>query len=204
MNSPTVKDVPSARKTMNISGIDKKSPRKQMASPTKIYQTTSSALKKYKKTKSPSKESIAKKSVKKAGVNLRSKAIKKTQAKETEVPRQRLIDELFGKSNKIPNFKDLPEDGYETPKKRKALKQSRMKVSGPKFEVIADHSSDMSTGVSKRSAQKSSARKSKKLRELHAFWDNDFKRDSKSKALGNLKKLYGHEKIFQGDSVISM
>ena len=79
-----------------------------------------------------------------------------------------------------------------------------MKVSGPKFEVIADHSSDMSTGVSKRSAQKSSARKSKKLRELHAFWDNDFKRDSKSKALGNLKKLYGHEKIFQGDSLISM
>ena len=173
-----------------------------MASPTKIYQTTSSALKKYKKTKSPSKENIAKKSVKKAGVNLRSKAIKKTQTKGTEVPRQSLIDELFGKSSKIKNNKDLPEDGYETPKKRKAPKQSRMKVSGPKFEVIADHSSDMSTGISKRSAQKSSARKSKKLRELHSWWDNDFKRDSKSKAIGNLKKLYGHEKIFQGDSLI--
>ena len=91
-----------------------------------------------------------------------------------------------------------------TPSFAKAPKQGKMKVSGPKFEVIADHSSDMSTGVSKRSAQKSSARKSKKLRELHAFWDNDFKRDSKSKALGNLKKLYGHEKIYAGDSLISM
>ena len=40
-----------------------------------------------------------------------------------------------------------------------------MKVAGPKIEVIADHSSDMSTGVTKWSAQKSSARKSKKLRE---------------------------------------
>lgn len=50
------------------------------------------------------------------------------------------------------NLKDLPEDGYETPKKRKAPKQGKMKVSGPKFEVIADHSSDISTGISKRSA----------------------------------------------------
>ena len=57
-----------------------------------------------------------------------------------------------------------------------------MKVSGPKFEVYADHSSDISTGVSKRSAQKSSARKSKKLRDMATFWDNDFHRDSKSKA----------------------
>ena len=100
------------------------------------------------------------------------------------------------------NLKDLPEDGYETPKKRKAPKQGKMKVSGPKFEVIADHSSDMSTGVSKRSAQKSSARKSKKLRELHAFWYNDFKRDSKTKAQGNLKKLYGRETIYLEDSLI--
>ena len=78
MNSPTVKEVPSARKTMNISGSDKKSPRKQMTSPTKNNQTTSSALKQYKKTRSLTKENLAKQSPKKLGVNLRSKAIKKT------------------------------------------------------------------------------------------------------------------------------
>ena len=57
-----------------------------------------------------------------------------------------------------------------------------MKVAGPKVELINDHSSDMSTGVTKWSAQKSSARKSKKLRDMASYWDNDFRRASKSKA----------------------
>ena len=79
-----------------------------------------------------------------------------------------------------------------------------MKVAGPKVELINDHSSDMSTGVTKWSAQKSSARKSKKLREQASFWDNDFRRASKSKAQKNLKDLFSGGKVYEGGSLIRL
>ena len=102
-------------------------------------------------------------------------------------PRQSLIDELFSKTSP---FKTVRVDGYETPKKRKAPKQSRMKMGGGKtMELYADHSSDMSTGISKKSAMKQSPRKSRRL--IESFWDNDFHRDSKSKARKTLKQLFG-------------
>ena len=79
-----------------------------------------------------------------------------------------------------------------------------MKVAGPKVELYADHSSDMSTGITKYSAQKSSARKSKKLRDMAAFWDNDFRRESKSKAQKNLNDLFSGRKVYEGGSLIRL
>ena len=79
-----------------------------------------------------------------------------------------------------------------------------MKVAGPKVELINDHSSDMSTGVTKWSAQKSSARKSKKLRDMASYWDNDFRRASKSKAQQNLNDLFSGKKVIEGGSLIRL
>ena len=79
-----------------------------------------------------------------------------------------------------------------------------MKNAGPKVELINDHSSDMSTGVTKWSAQKSSARKSKKLRDMASYWDNDFRRASKSKAQQNLNDLFSGKKVIEGGSLIRL
>ena len=79
-----------------------------------------------------------------------------------------------------------------------------MKVAGPKVELYADHSSDMSTGITKYSAQKSSARKSKKLRDMAPYWDNDFRRDSKSKAKKNLNDLFTGKQRHEGGSLIRL
>ena len=117
-----------------------------------------------------------------------------------------MIDELFGKTtNFTRNLRTIPAHGYETPKKRKALKQSKLRVQGPKFNLFADHDSDMSTGTSKKSAIKMTKSPSRKTsrKKKPAYWmDSD--RSAKSHAASVIKQLYSHGKIYSGDSLIRL
>ena len=114
-----------------------------------------------------------------------------------------LLSKLAPRLFEFLTTKTVTVEGFETPKKRKAPKQSKMKMGGGKtMELYADHSSDMSTGISKKSVMKQSPRKSRRL--IESFWDNDFHRDSKSKARKTLRQLFGHEKIYEGDSLIRL
>ena len=118
-----------------------------------------------------------------------------------------MIDELFGNTTNITRYsRPIPADGYETPKKRKALKQSKLRVQGPKIKLFADHDSDMSTGTSKKSAMKMTkalSRKTTSRKKKLAHWlDSD--RKAKSNAASVIKQLYSHEKIYSGDSLIRL
>ena len=84
----------------------------------------------------------------------------------------------------------MPARGYETPKKRKALKQSKIRVQHPKIRLFVDHDSDLSTGTSKRSAMKmAKSRGGKSVRKSTSKWD-DADRYAKSHATSLLKQNF--------------
>ena len=112
---------------------------------------------------------------------------------------------MFGKTTNIFRPARISTAGYETPKKRKALKQSKLRLQGPKIKLFADHDSDVSTGTSKKSSQKmTNSRNRKTLRKKAKNYWMETDRYAKSQAASVIKQLYSHEKIYSGDSLIRL
>ena len=93
-------------------------------------------------------------------IHPRSKAIHKALPVAPPIYRQSLIDGLFSSTEKSPFRQTVDEPDYDTPNRRKALKQSKIRVQGPKIRLFAESDSDAQTyNKHKKSASKQSKKR---------------------------------------------